>query len=148
MKVILKKDIPSVGRAGEVKSVSDGYARNFLFPQNLAIPATTAALAVLERERAEGEKRVSREKSHNEQVAKRLAALPIKFTMKANSQGHLFGSITASEIAGAIKEHGIAVDRHWIELAEPIRAAGEYRVKVKFPHDVETEIAVSVQTTA
>ncbi len=145
MKVILLKDIPSVGRKHEVKDVSDGHARNFLLPQKLAEPATEATLRAL----AAGKARAEREKSEiyrqHQEAAEKLKSQVLRFKTKVGEKGKAFGSITAAKIRDALKKEGIAVEKEWIMLEEGIKTTGEHRVSVKFPQGPEGTITIVIE---
>ncbi|MGQ9696641.1 MAG: 50S ribosomal protein L9 [Armatimonadota bacterium] len=146
MKVLLTKEVESVGHAGQVVNVADGFARNYLFPRNLAIPANKGTLKNLERIAEEARKREERHRTDAEAMAKKITENPI--TIRAHA-GHdtskLFGSVTAQDIADALKEQlGIEVDKRRIEITEPIRSLGEYDVPVKLHTKVLAHIRLNV----
>jgi large subunit ribosomal protein L9 len=146
MKVVLSKDVKDLGSAGQVKEVSDGYARNFLFPRKLAIPATTSALQqVQDREKSDQRRHAAKEKLAQE-VAERLKQKPLKIYPKVGEQGRLYGSVTAADIAEALsKELGQDVDKRKIELADPIRVLGEYQVPYRISRSVTAMLTVQVE---
>ncbi len=131
MKVILKQDVKSQGKKGDLINVSDGYARNFLFPKGLAVEASKQALNELEGKNAAQQfhKNVEEQKAHN--IADRLKEVTVKLTAKAGSGGRLFGSITSKDIAKALEEQtGIKVDKRKIDLPDGIKSCGTTEVKV------------------
>jgi len=145
MKVILYKDVPKVGEEDSLVDVSDGYARNYLIPKRLAGPATPAALASLEKRQAEKEKKIAEKRAELEEQAKKLSALEITIIADAGEGGKLFGSVTAQDIATEIqKVSQIEVDKRRIELAEPIKVAGEYAVVIKLFRDITASLKLKV----
>lgn len=145
MKVIFLKDVPKIGRKSEVKNVSDGYARNFLFPQNLAQAATDAALKNLTADSARQEEKRTTEQSGHRAASQKLGALTLNFEVKTGGKGKTFGSVTAQKIKDELKKHGIEVEKDWIDLPESIKSTGEKQVRIKFPQGVEAEVKVVVQ---
>jgi large subunit ribosomal protein L9 len=144
MKVLLIKDVYKLGRAGEIKRVADGYGRNFLLPQGLAVLATAAALKKVESIKAEAA--VQRQTLNKEMggVAELLAGKVFTFATKAGETGKLYGSITTQMVADAIKaKHGVEVDRHQIEVA-PIRTLGEHKAHIRLTVDLVPEVTVIV----
>ena len=144
MKVILLNDVPNLGRTGDVKDVAPGYARNFLLRRGLATEATQSALKqiqILHNRRAkEDVKRLT----ESQQLAERLGQLEITIPARVGDQGRLFGSVTNSDVAAALKEqHGIEIDRRDIEL-EPIRALGTHTVEVRLSGQVHAQVRANV----
>lgn len=149
MKVVLSKDVKDLGSAGQVKEVSDGYARNYLFPRKLAVPATASALQQAEARQTAAARRTATEERHAQELAERLKGQPLKILSKAGEQGRLYGSITAADVAEALsKEINQKVDKRQIELAEPIRMVGEYRVSYRLSHGVTATLTVQVERTS
>jgi len=144
MDVILREDVEKLGRAGEVVSVKDGYARNFLLPRGLAYAATDGNRRRLDAEQHQRERRRAAEAGEARAVAAQLEALSLSFTMKAGEGDKLFGSVTASDIADRLAAEGFAVDKRTVELAEPIKALGAYKVPVRLHADVKPEVRVWV----
>ncbi|HEY7526579.1 MAG TPA: 50S ribosomal protein L9 [Candidatus Limnocylindria bacterium] len=144
MKVILKHDVKGLGRAGDVKDVKDGYARNFLLPNGAAVMADSGALKNWERHREEREERDRAERQDAEATAERLRALKIEIPVKAGEKNRLFGSVTNREIAEFIGREGIEIDRHAIHLREPIKTVGDHRVEVRLLTGVEAQVTVTV----
>lgn len=145
MKVLLIKDVDNLGYAGDVKSVADGYGRNYLIPQNLAVLATPGALRQADTIRKAAEKHRAREKSDAEAIVSQLAGLKLMFERRAGETGKLYGSVTAGDIAEAIEaKTGIALDKRKVALPEPIRNLGEQDVIIKLMIDVATSIKVEV----
>lgn len=146
MRVLLTKEVESVGHAGQIVNVADGFARNYLIPRKLAVPATKGTEKMIAKLAEEARKREERARTDAEAVARRITENPI--TIKAHA-GHdtskLFGSITAQDIADALKEQlGVDVDRRRIEIAEPIRSLGEYTIPVKLHTNITAHVRLTV----
>ena len=147
MKVILKADVKGVGKAGTILDVADGHARNFLLPRGLAEEATVGNVAQLEGRRAAKQKRDDKSLAEARALAATLASRPVTVRAKAGEQGKLFGAVTNTQIADAVKaEFGIDLDRHKLELGEPIKAAGDHRCVAKIAAGVTAAITVRVVT--
>lgn len=145
MKVILKKDVPNVGEEHEAVEVSEGYARNYLFPRNLGQEATKAALAELEKNKRLVEKKKEIKSGSMKKVAEQLSAAVIEIKMDAGEGGKLFGSVTNADISAAIKEQlGLDVEKKKIELAEHIKMTGEHSAKAKLFTGVEAVVKINV----
>jgi large subunit ribosomal protein L9 len=144
MKVILMQAVPHLGQAGDQVDVARGYARNYLIPRNLAVEATASQLRSLEQLKAQGRQREERLKQEADGVAERLRGLILTFTRAARGQQRLFGSVTNSDIAEALAEQGIQIDRRKIVLEEPIKAVGRYAVPVRLHRDTVAEVQVHV----
>ena len=144
IEVILREDVASLGRAGEMVRVKPGYARNYLLPQGLAYEATEGNKKRIAAEtRARGVRRQA-EKVDAEKTAAALGAVAVTLTGKAGEEGKLFGSITAQDIADALGRAGHTVDRRRIELEHPIKTLGEHTVAVRVHPEVHAEVRVSV----
>jgi len=149
MKVILKKDIVNVGKEGGIIEVSEGYARNYLFPRKMAVPAADAAVKELEKSKKRLEKKEAGKKEELKKAAETLSGLVIEIKADAGESGKLFGSVTTTDICGAIKAlSGLEIDKKKIFIEEPIRSLGEHLVLAKLQTDIETKVKVSVITTA
>jgi large subunit ribosomal protein L9 len=144
MDVILRQDVANLGRAGEMVSVKDGYARNFLLPRGLAYQATEANRRRLEAEKSQKARKQAGESAAARDVATRLEALSLTFAMKAGEGDRLFGSVTAADIAAQLQAHGFAIDKKHIELEEPLKALGVFKVPVRLHHDVKPDLRVWV----
>ncbi len=145
MKVILRKDIKGVGKAGEITSVSDGYARNYLLPRGLAHEATAANLTQAAQAKAAQAKRDEKLLAEAHELAARLAGNPTVVKAKAGESGRIFGAVTNAQIAEALRDSlGVDIDRHKIEIAEPIKTAGDHPCLVKLPLGVTARITVRV----
>ena len=144
MEIILREDVQHLGRAGEVVKVKDGYARNYLLPKGLAYPATEGNRKRITFEADRLARQRAGEKQTAETEATKVAGLSLTFPMKVGEEDKLYGSVTASDIQRRLEEQGIHVDKRTIELAEPIRSLGEFRVSIKFHAEVRPEITVVV----
>ena len=144
MDVILRQDVDSLGKAGEVVTVKDGYARNFLLPRGLAFQATDAAKRRFEAERAGKAKVQAAVADSARAIAQKLEPVSLTFTMKAGEGDKLFGSVTAADIAAKLAEEGFTIDKKHIELDEPLKALGVYKVAVRLHADVRPEVRVWV----
>ncbi|MBM3137819.1 MAG: 50S ribosomal protein L9 [Chloroflexi bacterium] len=146
MKVLLLKDVYNLGRAGDVKKVADGYARNFLIPQKMAVLATAGALTHVERiqEAAAKQRQIMNEEMA--ELSSKIEGLELNFFAKVGESGKLFGSITQQMIAEAISEKiGAEVDRHRVE-SQPLREVGEHMVKIRLTFDLIPEVKVIVES--
>ncbi|MBQ7143983.1 MAG: 50S ribosomal protein L9 [Oscillospiraceae bacterium] len=145
MKVIFLEDVKGQGKKGDMKEVSEGYARNYLLPRKLATAATTDNLNTLrQRERAKAAQ-LAADKAKAEANAKALESAVVKITAKAGSAGKLFGAVTSKEISDALKaQHGIEIDSKKIVQAEPIKSYGSYEVKCRFGFEVSGTIHLIV----
>jgi len=144
MDVILRQDVDKVGRSGEVVTVKDGFGRNFLLPRGLAYLATDSNKKRLAAEHAQKNKKHGAEVAAAQDVAGKLEALSLTFTMKAGEGDKLFGSVTSSEIADRLKAEGFSVEKKQVELDEPLKALGVYKVAVRLHHEVKPEVRVWV----
>jgi large subunit ribosomal protein L9 len=148
MEVILKEDVTKLGHRGDIVKVAEGYGRNYLLPRKLAIEATPANRAVIEQMRAAALRRSAREKGEAEELAKQFEGVGVTFTRKAGEKDHLFGSVTAGDIAEALEKKGFNVDRRKIQLDEPLRTLGDFTVTMRLHRDVATSIKVTVEKEA
>jgi len=144
MEIILREDVQHLGKAGDVVKVKDGYARNYLLPQGLAYHATEANKKKITYEAERTAKLRAAEKTSAETEANRLAGVALTFPMKVGEEEKLYGSVTSSDIQRKLEELGIHVDKRKIDLPEPIRALGEFRVGIKIHPEVRPEISVTV----
>jgi len=136
MEVILTKDVEKIGRAGSVVKVKEGFARNFLFPHNLAKAATPGSLKQLEKEKQVRSAQYIKVKEESEEIKKRLSGLSLTISALAQDEEKLYGSISSHDIAVALKDEGFLIDKNAIELAEPIKSLGVYEVPVKLHPEV------------
>jgi large subunit ribosomal protein L9 len=145
MEVILKEDVADLGFRGEVVKVADGYARNYLLPRKLAMQATAANKAVIEQMKSAAARRSASEKSQAEVLLAQLEPLVLSFTRKSGEGGHLFGSVTSSDIAAELAAQGHEVDRRKIQLGDPIKAVGDFKVALRLHREVTARVTVKVQ---
>jgi len=145
MKVILTKDVKGQGKAGQLIEVSDGYARNFLFPRKLAAEATADNLNTMRLQEKARQAQIEREKAEARAVAERLEGCQVKIPARAGSAGRLFGAVTAKEIADALSEqYGITIEKNKLVLSDPIKAFGAYEVKCKLGYEISGTVNVLV----
>jgi large subunit ribosomal protein L9 len=145
MKLILTKDVKGQGKKDQVIEVSDGYARNFLIPRGLAVPADAKSMNEIKNREASRVHKIETEKAAAMEIAAKLSTVSVKITGQAGADGSLYGSVTAKDVAEALeKQHGIKVDRRKITLEFPIRAFGVYILDVKLYADVTGKIKVAV----
>lgn len=143
--MILKQDIRSLGKRGDVKEVADGYARNFLLPKGLAIEATSGNLKILSDQKAMNAQKEFREQEEAKELAKRLNGLEINFKVKTGEGGRLFGSITSKDLADQIyQKTEITVDKRKLEMEDSIKSLGEFKVKAHLYKGITAEINVNV----
>ncbi len=146
MKVILSKDVKGQGKKGDVINVSDGYARNFLLPQGLAVEASNANLSVVNTQKAAVKHKADMEVLQARELKQKLDGTVVTIHAKAGEHGKLFGSITSKEIAAAIQQAtGEEIDKRKIELEEHIKHAGEHPVSISLYHNVSAKITVKVE---
>jgi large subunit ribosomal protein L9 len=146
VRVILKAEVRGLGRTGEIKDVADGYARNYLLPKGLAIEATGGELKVLAQERQTEKTKKDRAHQDAEELAKRLGEVTLVFKLKAGDQGKTFGSVTAKEVADALKKEAKAdIDKTKIVLREPLRSLGVHKVEVRLLTDVRANVTVAIE---
>ena len=144
MNIILRQDVEHLGTRGQVVKVAAGYARNFLLPKNLAVPATAANQKIVEQERQAGLRREAIEKGAAEELAKLVSAVTLTSVQKAGESDTLFGSVTAKDIADMLEKQGYNIDRKKIVLDAPIKTLGEHKVAIKLHREVTTEVTVVV----
>ena len=145
MKVILLQNVEGLGKAGDLKEVANGYARNYLLPRRLAAGATPSLIANRTQRVAAEQRRLEKQAELNRQLAERLAQITLTFKAKVGRQGRLYGSITSQDIASALQEaEGITIDRRVIDLAEPIRSLGSFSIPVKVATSQEPKVTVHV----
>jgi large subunit ribosomal protein L9 len=144
MKVILLKDVPGTGSAGEVKEVKEGHARNYLIPRGLAMPASEGAVRALANQKQAVERRVERQRHETEELIERLKGLVLEIRGRAGEGGRLFGSVTSQQVAEALTRRGFDVSRKQVELDEAIRIEGFYQVPVRVAPGVVIRIDLNV----
>jgi large subunit ribosomal protein L9 len=145
VKVILTADVAALGTSGEVKTVADGYALNFLIPQKLAVPAAGGAYRAWQHDIASREDKRKREREEAEISANRIGGTTLTMGVKVGDGGKLYGSITAKDIADALARRGIQVDRHKIDLDEPLKSLGTYKVAIRVLAGMTPEVTVVVE---
>jgi len=146
MEVLLKSDVEGLGKAGEVKRVANGYARNYLIPKGLAVLATAALLRQVEAQREAERRRETREEEMARELAARLGGLTLRLRAKLGEGYRLYGSITNADIATALEERlGESMDKRKVELEEPIKELGEYWVTLRLGREIGTRIRVVVE---
>lgn len=144
MKLILREDVPALGKAGDVVGVRRGYGRNFLVPQGKAVMATRAKLCELEHERGVALTAQAKRTAQARGIADKLNAQSLVIARKVGETEKIFGSVTALDVAEALAAQGLAVDRHLIHLSEPIKSLGQFEVEVKLHGDVTAKVKVTV----
>lgn len=144
MKVILTEEIRGLGTRGDTVNVKDGYARNYLLPKNLAREATAGNMKSIEQERKKWAALAQQEKTAAEKAAASVQGIKITVQKRVGENGHLFGSVTANEIADALEAKGIAVDKRRIELAHSIKTMGTHEVDVRLHREVTAHVQVEV----
>jgi large subunit ribosomal protein L9 len=144
MQIILQEDIDKLGHRGDVVTVKPGYARNFLLPRKLAIEATAGNMKALERIRTSLSKKTATEMDAAQKQAELLNGVSIKFTRKTGENDHLFGSVTSADVAESLEAQGFKIDKRQVQLAEPIKALGEYPVSIKVFRDITASVNVHV----
>ena len=145
MRVLLTKDVENIGRAGDVKEVADGYGRNFLLPRKLAVAAGRGAEAEAKRLRGAAVRRETKDRNEAQAVADEIDNKTVVVRLKVGAEDKAFGSITNQDIAAALKaQHRVEIDRHKIDLKEPIKTLGEHQVALKLHRDVSAHLNVIV----
>lgn len=148
MDVILREHIENLGQRGEIVKVADGYARNFLLPRKLALPATEGNKKHVQRERKIADAREAEEKKGAEALAARIQAVEVVLTRRVGETEALYGSVTAADIAAILADQKIDIDRRKIQLHDPIKQIGEFKVPIKLHREVTAEITVKVEKEA
>ncbi|GAC1360136.1 MAG: 50S ribosomal protein L9 [Ktedonobacteraceae bacterium] len=145
MKIILLQDVEGLGKAGDLKEVANGYARNYLLPRKLAAGATPGLVANRSQRIAAEQRKLEKQAELNRQLAERLGQVSLTFRAKVGTQGRLYGSITSQDIAAALRDaESVTVDRRVIDLPDPIRSLGTFSVPVKIGPQLEPKITVNV----
>ena len=145
MKVILTNDVPKLGKSGELKTVADGFATNYLIPNSLAVPAAGGAYRAWQHDIASREEKRKREREDAEIAAQRIGSTTLTMGVKVGEGGKLYGPITAKDIADALARRGINVDRHKVDLDEPLKSLGTYKVAVKVYQGMAPEVTIVVE---
>ena len=144
MKIILRKDFESVGNAGDIVTVKDGYARNYLIPKGIALKAESKNIQLLETEKKQQNVKLTKDKKEAEQLAEQLSKISCTATVLVGEEDKVFGSVTTQIIADLLKEQGIEVDKRKILLNETIKALGIYTIPIKLHPEVEANIKLWV----
>lgn len=145
MKVILQKDIKEHGKKGQMVEVSDGYARNYLFPRKLAIPATSDNINTMKQQEKARQRQIEAEKAEATSIKEKLTSVIVRIEARAGAGGKLFGSITSKEIADELsKQHGISIEKNRITQSDPIKSFGTFEVKCKLGHEITGTINVII----
>lgn len=145
MKVILLEDVNGHGKKGEVVNASDGYARNYLFPKKLAIEANDTNMKAWKRNKAKADAQAAEKLAAAQALAKEIKGKTFVLKAKAGEGERLFGSVTNMDVAAALAENGVKVDKRNIEMEEHIKTIGQYKIKIKLHANVKTDIVVDVQ---
>ena len=145
MKVILTRDVAKLGKSGEMKSVADGFATNYLIPQRLAVPASGGAYRAYQHDIASREDKRKREREEAEIAATRISSTTLTMGVKVGEGGKLYGSINNQDIAEALGRRGITVDKHKIDLEQPIKSLGTYKVAIKVLAGMTPEVTIVVE---
>ncbi len=144
MEVILREDIEKLGHRGEVVKVAPGYARNFLLPKRLAVLRHAANKKIVAQEREAWLRKEAKAKGEAEDLGRMLSSVVITISQRAGEEGHLFGSVTSKDVADLLEKQNYNIDRRKIQMDDPIKNTGEYKVPVRLHREVTTEIAVNV----
>jgi large subunit ribosomal protein L9 len=148
MEIILQEDVEKLGTRGQIITVKDGYARNYLLPRKLAVPADKGNMKRLEKMRAAFAKKEATERESAQKQADLLAAVALKLVRKAGENDQLFGSVTTADISDALTAQGYTIDKHKIQLDEPIKLVGEYPITLKLFRDVTATVKLTVEREA
>lgn len=138
------KNIKTLGDAGDIKEVADGYARNFLFPQKLAEPATDSSIKKIQDQKAKQAKSAEHDLLETEKKAEKLNGVLVEVVGKSNDDGKLYAALTAAAIVKALKKKGFDINKDQVVMPEPIKELGEYQLKVVWNHGLESEITINV----
>lgn len=144
MKVILKEDVKSLGKMGDIVNVTEGYARNYLIPKKLGVEALTKNVKALDHQKRAIDEKAKKVQSAAESLAAKIGSLNLSIKAKAGEEEKLFGSITAMDISDALKEQKIEIDKKQIHIEEPIKRLGAYTIGIKLHHNVTAQLNISV----
>ena len=144
MKVILRDDVEKLGNAGEVVAVADGFARNYLFPKNLAVPATKGNVRSIDEIKKQKKLREDKKRREAEKIKDKLEKLSLTAEVQTGEEDKVFGSVTAANIATLLEKQGFELDRRKIMLEEPLKALGVYTIEIKLAHDVTAQVKLWV----
>ena len=144
MKVILQKDIPSLGDAGDIKEVAEGFARNYLLPKKLVIVANDSSKKAIEHQKKLIKIKKDKRKKSSEQIAQSMTGVELTITAQVGEEGKLFGSVTSMDIARSLREKGFEIDKRKILLDAPIKQEGEFNVSIKLEEGLTASVKVNV----
>ena len=144
MEIILREDIDKLGTRGQVVKVADGYARNYLLPKKLAVTANESNKKIVEQERDAYLRREAKVVSEAQDLAKLMANVTLTISQRVGDEGHLFGSVTSKDIAEALERQSFTVDRRKIQLEDPIKQVGEYKIPIRIHREVTAEVTLNV----
>ncbi len=145
MKVILKEEVTKLGQPGDVVNVSDGFARNYLFPQKKALLATPQNIKNIEQHKKSILKKLSQHKGQFEELAKKITEFTCTIAKKVGANQKLFGSVTSQDIHKVLSQHGLHIEKRTIELGEPLKALGNFQVPIKLHPEVTATLTVTVK---
>jgi len=145
VKIILRKDVATLGDAGEVVTVKNGYANNYLIPQGYAIRATEGTLKALDTEKKQQARKIELQRKNARDLAAKLEQMTLKVHAKAGESGKLFGTVTAGDIAEALKAQGVEIDRRKIHLEAPIKSLGKFEADAKLFMDITAKLGIEVE---
>lgn len=148
MEIILKEDVEHLGHRGDVVKVAQGYGRNYLLPKKLAVEATAANKTAIEQMKASAVRRSAKEKAEAEALVGQFDRVALSFSRKTGDKDHLFGSVTAADIAQALEAQGFQIDRRKVHLEEPLKSLGEFHVPVRLHREVTAHVKVTVEKEA
>lgn len=144
MKIILRTDVATLGDAGEVVTVKNGYANNYLIPQGIAIRATEGTLKALETEKKQQARKIEQGRKEARELTAKIEQMTLRISVKAGESGRLFGTVTSGDIAEALKAQGVDIDRRKIQLDAPIKALGKYEAEAKIYMDINAKLGIVV----
>lgn len=144
MKVILLKDVEKVGKKGDIKEVADGYARNFLIPEKLAVLASKSEIAKIEAQKETEAKQAEEELARYQEIATQMDGLELEISVKIDEDGKLFGAINASQVSEKLQEKGFEIKKEQVKLEKAIKEIGEHEVTVELPHNLEARVKIIV----
>ncbi len=144
MKVIMKQNVDRLGKTGEILEVKDGYARNYLIPRQIVMPANARNMKIFEQEKKRVKIKETKDKRMAEQLAKKLEGVSLTATVAVGEEDKVFGAVTSQDIADLLKNQGFELDRRKIQIDEPFKALGIYEVPIKLHTDVEARVKLWV----
>lgn len=144
MKIILKKDYPHLGKEGDIKEVADGYARNFLIPKGIAIPATEGTIRAIETSKERRLKKLEQKRKSLQELAERISQIKLSFSKPKNEDGKMFGSVTKAEVLKSLKSANIDIDKSQLDMPASIKEFGSFDIKVKLSMDIEASFKLDI----